>query len=82
MDKAKGAAEPGTNRGTTRLYDTTASKTLSEMGVTKGNQHVNSARSNHTTEQAKGTGHDSRAALPSSGGWPNVALGIGAGFRK
>jgi len=35
MDKAKGATEPGTNRGTTRSDDTTASKTLSEMGVTK-----------------------------------------------
>ena len=35
-EKAKGAAEPGTNRGATRSSETTASnKTLSDIGVTK-----------------------------------------------
>lgn len=35
MEKSKGAREPGTNRGATRSSEATASKTLSEMGVTK-----------------------------------------------
>jgi hypothetical protein len=34
-DKAKGAAEPGTNRGTTRSRDDTASLTLRELGISK-----------------------------------------------
>ncbi|MDN5870467.1 MAG: hypothetical protein L0H73_07075 [Nitrococcus sp.] len=34
MDKAKGAAEPGTNRGATRSHDVTASS-LSDLGITK-----------------------------------------------
>jgi hypothetical protein len=36
LEKAKGAAVPGTNRGTTRSDDATASpKTLAELGITK-----------------------------------------------
>ena len=36
IDKAKGAAEPGTNRGATLSYATTASKkTLPEYGITR-----------------------------------------------
>jgi hypothetical protein len=35
MEKAKGAREPGTNRGTTRLQGDTTSPTLAEIGVTK-----------------------------------------------
>jgi hypothetical protein len=35
MEKAKGATERGTNRGTTRSHDPTASKTLAEFGITK-----------------------------------------------
>jgi hypothetical protein len=34
-EKAKGAREPGTDRGTTRSDDATASRTLAELGVTK-----------------------------------------------
>lgn len=34
-EKAKGAAEAGTNRGATRSPEVTASKTLGELGVTK-----------------------------------------------
>ena len=34
MEKAKGARQPGTHRGTTRLHDGTAS-TLSDMGISK-----------------------------------------------
>ena len=37
MEKAKGAAEAGTNRGTTRSYDATSSqpRSLSDLGITK-----------------------------------------------
>jgi hypothetical protein len=36
IDKAKGAAEPGTNRGATLSYATTVSKkTLPEYGITR-----------------------------------------------
>lgn len=35
LDKARGAAEPGTNRGLTRSDDTTASRTLADMGISK-----------------------------------------------
>jgi hypothetical protein len=36
MDKAKGAAEPGTNRGATRSHaDTASPRTLSDMGISK-----------------------------------------------
>jgi hypothetical protein len=35
MEKAKGAREPGTNRGTTRSCGDTASPTLAELGITK-----------------------------------------------
>jgi hypothetical protein len=34
MDKTKGASEPGTNRGTTRSHDVTASS-LSDIGISK-----------------------------------------------
>jgi hypothetical protein len=36
MEKAKGAAEPGTDRGSTRSPDATASKTLADLGISKG----------------------------------------------
>ena len=39
MDKAEGAREPGTNRGTTRLQDDTASPTYAELDIEKRDAH-------------------------------------------
>ncbi len=52
MDKNTGAEGIGTAKGV-QSSTATAPKTLSEMGMAKGNQHVNSAKSNNTTEQTK-----------------------------
>jgi N6-adenosine-specific RNA methylase IME4 len=39
MEKAKGASKPGTQRGTTRLHDETASPTLADLGISKSQSH-------------------------------------------